>query len=115
SISTAMPRFSNSPATSSIERTTPLICGCQASVTIRTLRGVGIGCSLLVPPWVAALPPKAKGRIAPALGKILQIPRLALGELERTAGLGLAVLLALDHAAVTGEEPTLLQHGAQFR
>src|SRR5690606_19271927 len=41
--------------------------------------------------------------------------RLALRELERTAGLRLAVLLALDHAAVAGQEAALLEHGAQTR
>src|SRR5215468_8731668 len=43
------------------------------------------------------------------------IPALALGELERAAGLGLAVLLALDHARVAGEEATALEHRAQVR
>src|SRR5690606_13976218 len=38
---------------------------------------------------------------------------LALGELEGAAGLSLAVLLALHHAAVTGQETALLEHGAQ--
>src|SRR5262249_18294800 len=41
--------------------------------------------------------------------------RLTLRELERTAGLGAAVLLALDHAGIAGEEATLLEHAAQFR
>src|SRR5215475_8826029 len=39
----------------------------------------------------------------------------ALGELERAAGFGLAVLLALDHARVAGEEAAALEHGAQIR
>jgi hypothetical protein len=43
------------------------------------------------------------------------LKRLTLRELERAAGLGLAVLLALDDAAVAGQEATLLQHGAQAR
>src|ERR1044072_5440952 len=41
--------------------------------------------------------------------------RLALRELERTTGLRLAVLLALDHAGVAGQEAALLEHGAQLR
>src|SRR6266702_7381033 len=40
--------------------------------------------------------------------------RLTLRELERPAGLGLAVLLALDHAGVAGQEAALLEHGAQL-
>ena len=36
--------------------------------------------------------------------------RLALGELEASSGLGLAVLLALHRAGVAGQEPALLQH-----
>ena len=39
--------------------------------------------------------------------------RLALRELEAAAGLGLAVLLALDDARVAGEEAGLLDGGAQ--
>src|SRR5687768_2462833 len=38
---------------------------------------------------------------------------LALRELERTTCLRTAVLLALDHAAVAGQEATLLQNAAQ--
>src|SRR3569623_2020630 len=41
--------------------------------------------------------------------------RLALRELERTAGLGLAVLLTLDHARVAGEEAAALEHAAEIR
>src|SRR5690606_38039362 len=40
---------------------------------------------------------------------------LALRERERAAGLGLAILLALDHTAVAGEEAAPLEHGAQIR
>jgi hypothetical protein len=40
--------------------------------------------------------------------------RLALRELERTAGFGLAVLLALDHTAVAGEEAALFQDTPQI-
>src|SRR6187551_804080 len=40
---------------------------------------------------------------------------LALRELEALAGLGAAVLLALDHAAVAGQEPGRLDRGAQQR
>src|SRR5690606_1342377 len=38
----------------------------------------------------------------------------ALGELEGPAGLGAAVLLALDHAAVAGEKAAALQNAAQL-
>ena len=41
--------------------------------------------------------------------------RLALRELEAAAGLGAAVLLALDDAWVTSEEPGLLDEGAERR
>src|SRR5882757_449511 len=41
--------------------------------------------------------------------------RLTLRELERLAGLGAAVLLALDHARVAGEEAALLEDAAQIR
>src|SRR5690606_9475718 len=41
--------------------------------------------------------------------------RLALGELEGTTCLGATVLLALDHAAVAGEEAALLEDAAQLR
>ena len=37
------------------------------------------------------------------------IQRLTLGELERTTGLGLAVLLALDHASIARKEAGLLE------
>src|SRR5579871_134236 len=40
--------------------------------------------------------------------------RLALGELERPAGLPLAVLLALDHARVARKEAAFLEHAAQL-
>src|SRR5690348_5831995 len=43
----------------------------------------------------------------------LVLTRLALRELEGTAGLRLAVLLALDRAAVAGEKAALLEHRAQ--
>src|SRR5581483_1070981 len=68
---------------------------------------------------------KMRKEKAPASGRfcISNRPRLrqiltkllALRELEGTAGLGAAVLLALDHAAVAGEETALLQHAAQLR
>ncbi len=41
--------------------------------------------------------------------------RSALRELEAAASLGPAVLLALDHAAVAGQEAALLQRAAQLR
>src|SRR5215813_8288780 len=74
-----------------------------------------------VPLWFKAthslaveLPPKPKGRLHRC-----NLPRrktccsrcLALRELEAASRLRLAVLLALDHAAVAGEEAALLQHG----
>src|SRR5690606_19315601 len=40
---------------------------------------------------------------------------LALGELEGTAGLAAAVLLALHDASVAGKEPALLENRTQFR
>src|SRR3990170_616485 len=39
---------------------------------------------------------------------------LALGELEALSGLGLAVFLALDGAGIAGQEPALLEHGAEL-
>ena len=39
----------------------------------------------------------------------------ALGELEARARLAVAVLLALDHAGIAGEEATLLQRGPEVR
>src|SRR5690606_12500989 len=41
--------------------------------------------------------------------------RLALGELEGAAGLRAAVLLALHHASVAGEEAALLEQSAKLR
>src|SRR5262249_30272510 len=41
--------------------------------------------------------------------------RSALGELEAAPRLALAILLALDHAGVTGEKAARLQHRPQFR
>src|ERR1044072_9731095 len=55
-----------------------------------------------------------KAGSAPGLRKI-SIRSLALGELEGAAGLGLAVLLTLDHAAVAGQEAVRLQRLAQAR
>src|SRR5882672_6813832 len=43
-----------------------------------------------------------------------QTNRSALRELERAPRLGLAVFLALDHAAVAGEEAAVLEHAAQL-
>src|SRR5712692_1424442 len=39
----------------------------------------------------------------------------ALGELERAAGLGAPVFLALDHPRVAGEKAVALEHGPQVR
>src|SRR5271155_1983866 len=39
----------------------------------------------------------------------------ALGELEARARLAVAVLLALDHAGIAGEEATLLKRGPKVR
>src|SRR5688572_31115989 len=56
-----------------------------------------------------------KGR--PLAGPPFWVPKLAdesaLRELEAAAGLGAAVLLALDHAAVTGQEAGRLDRAAQ--
>src|ERR1700733_1284499 len=41
--------------------------------------------------------------------------QLALRELERATSLGAAVLLALDHARIAGEEAALFQNTAQIR
>src|SRR5262245_54170219 len=58
--------------------------------------------------------PKEKGaRSAPLPASCRS--RSALRELERPASLGAAVLLALDHAAVAGEEAAALEHRAQLR
>src|SRR5665811_947063 len=43
------------------------------------------------------------------------LERLALGELEGAPCLGPAVLLALDHARVAGEEAAALERAAQIR
>src|SRR5690606_284979 len=51
-------------------------------------------------------------------GPLFPVPyrkRLALGELEGAAGLRAAVLLALHHASVAGEEAALLEHSAKLR
>lgn len=49
-----------------------------------------------------------KAEPKPRLSEFRMEKRLTLGELERTTGLGLAVLLAFDDAAVAGQEATLL-------
>src|SRR6188768_890911 len=56
-----------------------------------------------------------KGRplAGPPFSGCKQLRRLALRELEALAGLGAAVLLALDHAAVAGQEAGGLDRGAQ--
>src|SRR5690606_21975096 len=114
---TAIPRFSSSSAVRSMERTTPFTCGCQASVTMRTLRG------RRMPLAGTAFAAKGKSGVAgnekgpgftPGPLNLICCSDLALGELEGTAGLGATVLLALDHAAVAGEEAALLQHGAKL-
>src|SRR5262245_55332847 len=55
-----------------------------------------------------------RGATAP-LCRICRRSGLTLRELERPASLGATVLLALDHAAVAGEEAAALEHGAQLR
>src|SRR5262245_44819274 len=66
----------------------------------------------------------ASTRLRPALGaqqkgapsapfSVAMVRASALGELERPARLGAAVLLALDHARVASEEAAALQHAAQ--
>src|SRR5580704_7522720 len=65
----------------------------------------------------ASIPPKTKKalRSPEALDRRREGSRLALRELEASAGLGLAVLFALNHAAVAGEEAVRLQKRAQAR
>ena len=53
---------------------------------------------------------KISGRFA-----YVRLAGLALRELEGTTGFGASVLLALDRAAVAGEETTLLQKRSQIR
>src|SRR6185436_20557516 len=55
-------------------------------------------------------PTGRQGRRCPAIS-----PCSAFAELEPAAGAGLAVLLALHHARVAGEEAGLLQRGTEFR
>src|SRR6185503_21360335 len=60
--------------------------------------------------------PIRKGRAAWARPSCSRKKRgLALRELEGTASLGPAVLLALDHARVAGQEAAALERAAQFR
>src|SRR5687767_15015755 len=116
---TSMPRRCISSATRSIERTTPLTCGCQASVTMRTERGRLMAPSTTafrreLEDWSPRQAPQ-KGRA----GLLRPFPRmryasLALGELEAAAGFSTAVLLAFHHAAVAGKEAALLEHGAKL-
>src|ERR1700686_5527281 len=65
---------------------------------------------------------RKKGRLSapfwlsdPPYWRQILAKQLALRELERLARLGTAVLLALDHARVAGEEAALLQDAAQVR
>src|SRR6201987_4355419 len=55
-----------------------------------------------------------RGGPAAAL-RVTRYAASAFRELERAARLRLAVLLALDHARVAGEEATALEHGTQVR
>ena len=67
------------------------------------------------------VPPRARGRqwllaasrIAPPLEG--RSHGLTLGELRRAPGLAEAVLLALDHARVTGQQPVLTQGVLELR
>src|SRR5271167_2266610 len=55
---------------------------------------------------------EAPQNIAGRIGRRALCPS-ALRELEAAARLGLAVLLALHHARIAGEEAAVLEHGAQ--
>src|SRR5690554_2963923 len=59
------------------------------------------------------VPTKKARRSGPFPNLACILRNLALRELERTAGLGATVLLALDHTAVAGQEATLLEHAAK--
>src|ERR1700686_5370254 len=65
---------------------------------------------------------RKKGRLSapfwlsyPPYWRQILAKQLALRELERLARLGAAVLFALDHARVTGEEAALFQQASQIR
>src|SRR5690242_5629593 len=60
-------------------------------------------------------PPKTKGAPRGALRRDCEAFDLALRELETAARTGAAVLLALDHAAVAGQEAVGLHRAAQRR
>src|SRR5882724_9546348 len=69
-----------------------------------------------IPRTAAEGPPQTTNRRAEARPLLVRKEKLsALGELEAAAGFHLAVLLALDHAAVAGEEATALEGAAQVR
>src|SRR5258708_24760071 len=59
-------------------------------------------------------PPNKKGAPGAPFCSCVRSAASALGELERPAGLGAAVFLALDHARVAGEEAATLQDAAQI-
>src|SRR5579883_3606918 len=60
-------------------------------------------------------PPRGRKRAAPS-GRAASIRScLTFGELEAAARLGLAVLLALDHTRVAGQEAAAFEHRAQVR
>src|SRR6202011_2306760 len=58
---------------------------------------------------------RKKGRLSAPYWRQILAKQLALRELERLARLGAAVLFALDHARVTGEEAALFQQASQIR
>src|SRR5215218_7811381 len=66
------------------------------------------------PPWCAKGGLFAKPAFEQVFGSKSAKSRLALRELEAAAGLRLAVLLALDHARVAGEETAALERAAQI-
>src|SRR6188508_2496502 len=56
---------------------------------------------------------KGAGPAADPFSRCVELKRSALRELEAAAGLGAAVLLAFDHAAVASEEAGGLDRAAQ--
>src|SRR6188474_2375038 len=71
--------------------------------------------TLAMPDREAPICPKRKGAGKPAPLHCCRSNRSALRELEAPAGLGLAVLLAPDGAAVAGQEAFGLDRAAQRR
>src|SRR5690606_36226595 len=67
-------------------------------------------------PYSCTIRTREKRTARPAFASFQSgISRSALGELERTASLALAILLSLDHARVPGQEAALLEDRPQLR